>query len=31
MHAELDAVIDEFERNGVTDMHLVTLVVRVDT
>ncbi len=31
MHAELDAVIDKFERNGVTDMHLVTLVVRVDT
>ena len=31
MHAELDAVIDAFEKNGVTDMHLVTLVVRVDT
>ena len=31
MHAELDAVVDEFERDGFTEMHLVTLVVRVDT
>lgn len=31
MHAELDDVFTEFERDGVVNMHLVTLVVRVDT
>ena len=31
MHAELDALVDAYEQDGVVDMHLVTLVVRVDT
>jgi len=31
MHAELDALFDKYEHDGSVDMHLVTLVVRVDT
>lgn len=30
MHAELDALFDAYQNGGVVDMHLVTLVVRVD-
>jgi hypothetical protein len=30
MHAELDALFDAFQQNGLVKMHLVTLVVRVD-
>jgi SAM-dependent methyltransferase len=30
MHAELDALFDRFQQDGVVRMHLVTLVVRVD-
>ena len=31
MHDELDGLVDAFENDGVVKMHLVTLVVRVDT
>lgn len=31
MHAEIDDLFTEWERDGHVDMHLVTLVVRVDT
>ena len=30
MHAELDTLFDAWQRDGVVNMHLVTLVVRVD-
>jgi SAM-dependent methyltransferase len=30
MHAELDALYDVFQKDGVVNMHLLTLVVRVD-
>jgi SAM-dependent methyltransferase len=30
MHAELDALYDAYEKDGAVNMHLVTLVVRVD-
>jgi SAM-dependent methyltransferase len=31
MHAELDALYDAFQTDGIVNMHLLTLVVRVDT
>lgn len=31
MHAEIDDLFTEWERDGAVEMHLVTLVVRVDT
>jgi hypothetical protein len=31
MHAEIDDLFTEYEKNDNVDMHLVTLVVRVDT
>jgi SAM-dependent methyltransferase len=30
MHAELDALFDAHQKDGIVDMHLLTLVVRVD-
>jgi len=30
MHAELDALVDAYQEDGVVNMHLLTLVVRVD-
>jgi SAM-dependent methyltransferase len=30
MHAELDTLFDTYQKDGVVDMHLLTLVVRVD-
>ena len=30
MHAEIDALVDRFERNGTVEMHLVTFVVRIE-
>jgi hypothetical protein len=31
MHFEIDDLFTEYEKNDNVDMHLVTLVVRVDT
>jgi SAM-dependent methyltransferase len=31
MHAELDALFDVYQKDGVVDMHLLTLIARVDS